>query len=243
MSLKLSLVIPCYNEAENIPLLLEELEKILKESEEKNIEVILVDNNSRDNTKEVLTNLLPKYNFARTVFQPLAGYGAAIQKGLESAEGEFICWTHADLQTSPKDVLIALKLIQDKEQILDPLKTYVKGQRYGRPLSDRFFTFGMSIYESIILKTKLYDINAQPNLFHRSFLNLMKDPPTDFLLDLYAYYIAKTNNYKIIKFPVYFGTRVHGHSAWNFGFKSRVKLIKRTINFSKKLKKRLESDS
>lgn len=56
--MKLSIVIPCYNEAENIPLILKRFREIIGKS---NIEVILVNNGSTDNTAEVLKQILPNY--------------------------------------------------------------------------------------------------------------------------------------------------------------------------------------
>ncbi|MDP2925240.1 MAG: glycosyltransferase family 2 protein [Nanoarchaeota archaeon] len=241
MKKELSIIIPCYNEAENMPFLLDKFKEILNGNLLKTTELILVDNNSNDNTKEVLKKLLKrrKYPFARSVFQKIPGYGAAVYKGFSSAKGKYICHTHADLQTDPKDTIKAFEMIKSND---NPQKTFIKGKRYGRSFSDRFFTFGMSIFETLVLKKFLYDINAQPNIFHKDFLRLIKNPPEDFSFDLYAYYLAKSNGYIVIRFPVYFGKRLHGHSAWNFGFKSRFKLIKRTINFTFKLKKILEEN-
>jgi len=68
----------------------------------------------------------------------------------------------------------------------------------------------------------------------------MKNPPTDFAFDLYVYYIAKKNNYEIKRFPVFFGKRIFGESAWNTGWKARIKFTKRTIEFTFKLKKLLK---
>lgn len=56
----------------------------------------------------------------------------------------------------------------------------------------------MSIYETILLRTKLVDINAQPNLFHRSFYDSLTDAPKDFSLDLYFLYMAQKKNRKSI---------------------------------------------
>lgn len=232
----LSIVIPCYNEAENIPIVLKKFGKAFKNTKDL-AELIIVDNNSKDNTKEVLKKELKKYKFARSVFQPVPGYGAAIKKGLDSYKGDFIGWTHADLQTLPEDTIKALKIIQKQK---DPKSIYVKGNRYGRSLFDTFFTFGMSIFDTIVLRKIMYDINAQPNLFHKSFLKLMKKPPEDFSFDLYAYYLAKKNNYNLIRFPVFFGERLYGESKWKFSFKSKVKFIKRTVSFTFKLKKLLK---
>jgi len=238
MKPQLSIIIPCYNESENILLVLERFEKILSPNIQ--TELILVDNNSKDNTQEVLKKLLPKYEFARTIFQPIPGYGSAIFKGLKSAKGEFICWTHADMQTDPRDTIKAYNII--KSQPI-PKKSFIKGNRAKRPFFDKFFEFGMSIFESIILRTKMFDINAQPNLFHKSFLNLMTNPPEDFSFDLYTYYLAKTNNYNIKRFQVFFPRRIHGESAWNTDLPSKLKFIKRTLDFTFKLKKQLKTIS
>lgn len=242
MKPELSIVVPCYNESKNIPLVLEKFRKVLEEAKKtQSVELILVDNNSQDNSALILRRELAKkkYSFTRTVFQPIAGYGSAISKGVLSAQGEFICWTHADLQTDPLDALIAYDLILRSGH---PEKTYIKGKRYGRPIADKLInTIGMSLFETMILKKALYDINAQPNLFHHSFLKIITDPPADFSFDLYAYYLAKRAKYKVIRFPVFFGNRIHGESAWNFGWKSKAKFIKRTLKFSLELKKRLKS--
>jgi len=97
----------------------------------------------------------------------------------------------------------------------------------------------MGAFESIYLGVSLNDINAQPNLFHRSFFESWQDPPHDFSLDLYAFYMARKMGLEVIRFPVVFKDRMHGHSHWNFGWKSKWKFIKRTLDYSFTLKKRL----
>src|SRR3989337_2952406 len=84
----------------------------------------------------------------------------------------------------------------------------------------------MSFFESLLLGKILFDINAQPNLFHRSFLTHVKNPPQDFSFDLYAYHLAKSKGYSVIRFPVYFGRRQYGESAWNHGVKDKWKFLK-----------------
>ena len=159
------------------------------------------------------------------------GYGYGILKGLEHAKGEYLGWTHADSQTDPNDVLIGHKLLEN-ETASD---IFLKGKRYGRPKSDLFFTHAMSLIELILLKQLLIDINAQPTLFSRDFYEKWTNPPFDFSLDLYSYFLAKKNKLKIIRFPVAFGKRIYGTSSWNTGLKGRLKFIMRTLNFSSKL--------
>ena len=97
--MKLSLVIPCYNEAANLPLLLERYKALTARSD---AEVILVDNGSTDNSPDVLAALLPSYPGCRSVrVERNQGYGYGILQGLRAAQGEILAWTHADMQTDP----------------------------------------------------------------------------------------------------------------------------------------------
>lgn len=233
---ELSIIIPCYNEEKNIHLIVEKLKDVLNKKE---FELVLVDNGSADNTQQEIKKYSKIHKNIRLVIVPQnIGYGWGILKGLESAKGEFLSWTHADLQTDPNDAIKALDIIKKQQ---NPEKIYVKGNRKQRTLFNKFFEVGMSIFETMILRTYLYDINAQPSLFHKSFLNLIKNPPKDFSFDLYMYYIAKINKYQISRFPVLFPKRIHGESTWNTGIKSRFKMIKRTLSYSFKLKSLLET--
>lgn len=228
--MKLSIVVPCYNEEKNIPLILERFGELIKRDD---IEVILVNNGSTDDSAQVLTELIPKYPFARTTLVEVnQGYGYGILQGLRECRGEYIGWTHADMQTDPADILKALDIIEREKGLV-----FVKGNRKGRPLFDVFFTAGMSLFETCYLHEKLYDINAQPNIFPKVFYDSWENPPYDFSLDLYALYMARRRHLRVIRFPVLFPERIYGESKWNTGLKSKWKFIKRTIDFSVKLKK------
>lgn len=232
--MKMSLVIPCFNEADNLPGL---LSRFHESTAREDVELILVDNGSTDNTSETLANLLEGNTKARAVQVPVNnGYGHGILSGLDAAQGEFLGWTHADMQTDPGDAIKALELLEKNNA---PEHTFAKGNRRNRPLSDSLFTAGMSLFESLYLGIYLFDINAQPTVFHRSFYNCWQNPPRDFSLDLFAYYTARRRNLEIIRFPVNFPPRQHGESKWNTGLVSKWKFIRRTLDYSITLKKGL----
>lgn len=234
--MKLTIVVPCYNEAENIPLILNRFSEVICG---RNIEVILINNGSTDNSEKVLDELLPKYAFARTVLVPEnKGYGYGIIQGLREADGDYIGWTHADMQTDPNDVIKAYDILQLKSR--DDI--YLKGNRKGRPAFDQLFTNCMSFFESVYFHEHLKDINAQPNIFPRTFFDTWNNPPYDFSLDLYAFYMARKAKLYINRFPVEFPKRIHGESKWNNeGLKSKKKFIVRTLKYSKELKKSLNA--
>jgi len=162
------------------------------------------------------------------------GYGHGIMAGLRAAKGRILGWTHADLQTDPYDVVRGLSLFSRfGESIL------VKGRRYGRPWGDVFFTVGTSVFETLLFRKVMWDINGQPTLFPRSFFETWRDPPLDYSLDLYAYYLARAKGVRVYRFPVKFVLRAHGVSHWNGSWAAKKKFIRQTVGNSLCLKKRL----
>ncbi len=232
--MRLSLIIPCYNEAKNLPLLLERCHIL---GSQPGVEVVLVDNGSTDESAAVLQSLLPSYPGCRSVrVEQNQGYGFGILAGLKSATGDILGWTHADMQTDPQDALFGLELL--KKHGLD---CFVKGRRYGRPLADVGFTIGMSFFETLLLAKPLWDINAQPTMFSRKFFETWHEPPHDFSLDLFAYYQARAADLEVRRFPVMFGARAHGVSHWNVNWTSKWKFIRRTVEFSLELRRTLKA--
>lgn len=228
MKIKYSLVIPCYNEAKTLPFLIERLVHSFTAKDE--IEIILVNNGSTDNSESILQEAAAQYDFLETVHVVKnQGYGYGILQGLNAAKGDFLGWTHADMQADPSDVKIGFKFFEADK---NPEALFVKGLRFGRPFSDVIFTMGMSIFDSILFFLPLWDINAQPTLFSRKFYEEWQNPPHDFALDLYAYASAVHKKMTIRKFSVHFGKRLHGVSHWNIDWKSKLKFIKRTMDFS-----------
>lgn len=228
--MKFSLIIPCYNEAANLPLLLERCRRVALQP---GTEVVLVDNGSTDNSPQVLAELLPQYPGCRSVRVDVnQGYGYGILSGLRAAQGEILGWTHADMQTDPQDTLTGLYFFDKFGKDI-----FVKGRRYGRPLGDVVFTIGMSLFETLLMQTPLWDINAQPTMFTRKFFESWENPPHDFSLDLYAYYQAKRAALTVKRFDVNFGNRAHGVSHWNINWAAKRKFIQRTIGYSLQLRK------
>lgn len=229
----LSLVIPCYNEGGNVPLLLDRLARLAPQAP--GLEFVVVDNGSTDGTGPLLARAArgqPGIRAARV--ERNQGYGYGILRGLDLATGIYAGWTHADLQTDPADALRALEWLKSRGL---PESIFLKGQRYGRPLADRIFTAGMGIFESLLFQCPLRDINAQPTIFSRSLLSAWKDPPRDFALDLYAFVIARRLGYTVRRFPVLFAERLHGRSHWNASWLARCRFIRRTLDFSLRLRR------
>ena len=124
------------------------------------------------------------------------------------------------MQVSPDSMLEFIRL----NELSKEGKVFYKGSRKNRKFIEHFFTFFMGVYATLVFQKILYDIGAIPVLFDKELIKKMKKIPYDFTIETYVYYIAKKENYKIVRLPVYMNERESGLSSWNRGFISRIKL-------------------
>lgn len=235
----LSVVIPCYNESANLPGLVDAVSRAVPDDIA--MEVIFVDNGSTDDSARVFAELLPRHPFAVGVRVPVnQGYGHGILTGLRRAGGRVVGWTHADLQTDPRDVVDGYRACRTR--LLDG-RTVLKGRRVGRPPFDRLFTGGMSLFASLALRGRFSDVNAQPKLLPRALLDDMGAAPNDFSLDLYLLWLAARKGYAIVEHPVSFGVRTHGEAKGGGSLRLKWKLTRRTFAFILALRHQIRSEA
>ena len=191
------------------------------------VQFVLVDNGSNDGSFNSLqTHSLPNINVVKLTEN--MGYGGGILAGVQACRTEFVGWMHADLQTPPDVLRNFLPLVRPG--------VLLKGRRFGRPVSDFFFTFAMAAFESTLFCSKLSDINGQPTVFPREWFMTLPNPPTDFGLDLFVFVEARRASLEVLRIRVPFLPRQRGLSSWNSGLKSKIRFARRTISFSLKLR-------
>lgn len=225
----LSIVIPCYNESQNLNELIKRVENTLI-GVNYLIEVIIVNNGSTDDTKDKLERLINnKKNIKVLNIGKNIGYGHGILEGLKICKHEFLGWTHADLQCDFVDCLKAFDLLYEESQSKENI--IIKGKRINRNMIDNLFTFLMSIFVLIFFQKKITDINAQPKIFKRELYQNFFRPPQDFLLDLYILSLAKKLKYQIISIDVNFGERKRGSAKGGGSLSGKLKLSLKTIYY------------
>ena len=234
--MKISIVVPCYNEENNIKNIITVFQNLNFEIAE--LELILVQNGSKDNTAGMLRKYSEGLEFIKIVDVPInLGYGYGIKQGLKVATGDYVGWLHADLQVEPKEIMPFVEKVQNCS--LNE-KVFCKGIRSNRNFTDHFFTFSMSVFESILFGSVLFDIGAIPVLFSRSFLPILEVAPNDFSIELFSYLMAKKKGYQIVREKIHMEDRKNGESSWNHGVKSKFlqsyKIMKASlqIRFKKK---------
>jgi glycosyltransferase involved in cell wall biosynthesis len=222
-----SIVLPCYNEADNIPLLLQRLQIF---ADRDDFELILVNNGSTDSTGQVIAAAIQsgRYPFLCSVTRKQnVGYGDGILQGLRAARGNVLAFSHADIQTPPEDVFKAFDMVARGE--VDLRRALIKGFRTNRSPDQEFFTRWLGRVVRMLLGVDIQDINGQPKVFSRAFLASLRNPPTDFSFDTYVLYRARLEGLEIRVFDVDFGERIHGLSKWASSFLTKHKTVLRYL--------------
>ncbi len=157
---QISIVIPAYNEAESLPVLIQQLEGVIK-TQSYRAEVIFVNDGSTDETKEVLEELASKHFSAMLRievihFRQNQGKAAALSAGFAAARGKIIVTMDADLQDDPTEIPKLLKALHNGKYDV------VSGWKYPRkdPLEKRAFSFVFNLVTDLFTNVKLHDMNC-----------------------------------------------------------------------------------
>lgn len=114
MSEKLSIVIPAYNEEKTIAKCINELQATLREKHEIPYEIIVVNDNSKDSTEQVVRAEMTMDPAIRLVNRtPPGGFGRAVRSGMEAVRGDIVVVYMADLSDSPDDVVAYYNKIRE----------------------------------------------------------------------------------------------------------------------------------
>ncbi len=149
--MKLSVVIPVYNERATLRCLVDKVLSVPLE-----IEVICVDDCSRDGSREILAELQNRHPQIRTLLQPKnLGKGAALRRGIQEATGDYVIIQDADLEYDPIEYPVLIDpLIQGKADV-------VYGSRFlgGRPHRVLYFWHSVGNWLLTLLSNCLTNIN------------------------------------------------------------------------------------
>lgn len=112
----ISIVVPCYNEEEAIPLFIEEIKKIeavIKERYEEDVEYIFVDDGSKDNTSQIMKKYSETIKYI--ILSRNFGKEGAMYAGLEAAKGDYVAVMDVDLQDPPELLLEMYECVKSGE--------------------------------------------------------------------------------------------------------------------------------
>ena len=116
---KISLIIPCFNEEESIPLFYEETNKVSKKMKNVDFEMIFVNDGSKDKTLPILRELSKKDKRVRYIsFSRNFGKEAGMYAGLEAVTGDYAAIMDADMQDPPEKLIEMYEIIKTEDVAL-----------------------------------------------------------------------------------------------------------------------------
>lgn len=218
--MKLSLIIPCFNEEKNIKPFIECCLKTF--SDKKDIEYIFINDGSKDNTYKEIKSIINKYDKENIIcinFSRNFGKEAAMLAGLKKSRGEYTAIIDADLQQHPKYVKEMLKFIENNPDY-DCVTCYQEKRKESKIIS--FFKEKFYIIINKFSEVSFYKNASDFRLFNRDVLNS--------ILELKEYYRFSKGIFSYIGFNTYYMPyevleRKNGKSSWSI-----YGLIKYAIN-------------
>lgn len=200
----LSVVVPLYNEEENV----RELHKrILEACEElgKSFEIIFVDDGSGDETVKNALGLTP---LKLIQFRKNFGQTAAFDAGIKQAKGEVVVTMDGDLQNDPKDIRLLLSEMDKGYDV-------VSGWRFLRKdtLMKKFFSRGANLLRKILVKDNIHDSGCSLKAYRRACFE-----DVDLFGEMHRFIpaILALEGYRVGEVKVNHHPRIHGKTKYNW---------------------------
>lgn len=203
----ISIVVPCYNEAKNLPLLVERLQKTLLNQ---SLEILLINDGSTDKTQQVIEWLAEQNATVHYLsFSRNFGQQMALKAGIENATGDAVVTMDADLQHPPEVIPKMIDLWQEGNQIINAVREKQAHPSYLKRWSSRMY------YRLLggLADDHLSHTGSDFRLIDRKISTILKQMPEK---DLYLRGLFAWMGFQQITLPYVENERQHGKSKYTF---------------------------
>lgn len=226
--MKVSIIIPCYNEEESVARVLEKVELVKLPLDR---EVVVVDDGSTDNSVEEVS----RFKFVKLVrHQVNRGKGAAIKTGVEHASGDLVVIQDADLEYDPESIPDLIKPLMEGEADI------VLGSRFRRKVSSMSISHyignkALSLAGSVLLGARITDIMTGHKAFTKAAYGKIDLASSGFEVETELVAKFASMDMRIVEIPIPYRRRPFGQAKinWKHGLLSFYAMLKygRTENF------------
>jgi len=227
---EVSIVMPAYNEEKNIEDTIRKCSRVL-ESEKLNGEIVVVEDGSKDSTKEVLENLKKDIPYLRVIIHETnLGYGKAVSDGIKAARGVYIVTLDSDGQFDINELPLFLEKIKEGYNMVTGYRLRKK-DTFTKVLAN----IALNNLVKYMFKINIKDINCSFRIYERKVFDKITMEAHHFILPTEILLKANALSYKISEVGV--------NHAYREGGKSSIKLLKNTLEilfFLFKLKKKIK---
>ena len=227
-----SIILPTYNERENLPLILWMINKYLSELENILYEVIIVEDNSPDGTFQVAKQMQELYGESKIKILRRSGklgLGSAYVEGLKLANGKFVFLMDADLSHHPKYMVKFIEKQRENDDDIISSTRYalgggVAGWDFKRILTSR----GANLLASLLLNPSFSDLTGSYRLYKKEILERLMNEVKGraYVFQMEVLVRAEKLGYSISEIPIIFVDRIYGQSK--LGVNEIISYIKGT---------------
>lgn len=205
---KLSIILPIYNEAQNIPALFVSLQEVLRPYQ---YEIIAVNDGSQDNSLEQLRNICHENKTVKVInFKKNYGQTAAINAGIQYASGDILILMDSDLENNPRDIP---KLLAKLNEGYDVVSGWRRGRWKGQWLKRKLPSLVANMLISYISGVKLHDYGCMLKAYKR---DVIQDVVLYGQMHRFIPVYCSWHGGRVGEIPVDFKPRQFGKS--NYGF-------------------------
>lgn len=213
---KISVILPTYNEKDNLPIIVWLLFKYLEENYE--FEIIIIEDGSPDGTLEVAKQLQDIYGTDKIVILNRGkklGLGTAYRAGLDLANGDYIVLMDADLSHHPKYIPQFIdKASESKCDIVTGTRYRGSGGVYGWDFKRKLISCGANTLTQMALGPSVSDLTGSFRLYKKSVLKKLigMSRSKGYAFQMEIIVLAEQMGYKIAEVPIGFVDRLYGQS-------------------------------
>ncbi|KAI1305145.1 dolichol-P-mannose synthesis [Mortierella claussenii] len=214
---KYSVLLPTYNERDNLPVIVWLLTKTFQENDI-DYEIIVIDDNSPDGTLEIAQQLQKIYGEDRILLRPRAGklgLGTAYVHGIQHATGDFIFILDADMSHHPKFIPEMIRLQQSKNlDVVTGTRYAGNGGVYGWDLKRKIISRGANYLATVLLRPGVSDLTGSFRLYKKEVLTKLISSciSKGYVFQMEMMVRARQFNFTIGEVPITFVDRVFGDS-------------------------------
>lgn len=210
----LSVIVPCYNEAEGIDHLKEQLLPVLARIEQRHaVELLLIDDGSTDDTYARLQEVFGGRPTMRVIkHERNQNLGGAIRTGFRESSGEWVANFDSDCTYVPEILEAMLREIEQGADLVTVSPYHPMGQVQGVPLYRLVLSKSASVMYRLILRTHIHTITAMVRIYRRSIYERIASPAFDFTCVTEMMLRAIKQNVRIAEIPAVLSVRQFGQS-------------------------------
>lgn len=207
-------VLPTYNEAENLPQIVEEIFSLGIEG----LEIIVVDDNSPDGTGQIAEELASRHPGRLQVIhrQGKLGFGSACLQGFEEAlaqGADYVVEMDADLSHSPSYIPLFLEKMRSCDLVIGSRYVDEGGMDERWSIWRRFLSRGGNLYARLVTGLSVRDATSGFRCYRQEVLEDL--PPIDsngYAFQIEMAYLCQKRGYRLCELPIYFEDRTLGRS-------------------------------